>query len=384
MATTKTTCSCTRLFTWRSRRAAHATSGSSRSCGPKRSRQRRSISPSRTVFPVGRWSTRRIWKPLPSSRSGQTWWSATRYDRTEQRTYRSTTSTRSRATWCLRRGCWPTPRGRRPRSERCCSTTRSAGWWRRSARRLRGREVSAPPLPANVLSWRGQHRFGTTLGSPQPGTEVRRTTNMMRRLLTTLSVLILIMGLDISSFAAGAQEEGAAGKRVAVLFPGLVDDQSWNQAGFEGLTRLEEEGAEIAYTERVNQSQQVEVFRNYAQQGYDIIVGHGGEYMDAALQVATEYPDLQFVVTNGNKGADNVTSFTLSYRDMGLLAGALAGLMTESNKLAIVTARKSPSRSAPSRGSRRALRGSTPRPRSTSPTPGRGRTSTRRERRRWR
>ena len=165
---------------------------------------------------------------------------------------------------------------------------------------------------------------------------------MTRRMLMTLSVLFLIMGLGFGSFGAGAQEEGAAGKRVAVLFPGLVDDQSWNQAGFEGLTRLEEEGAEIAYTERVNQSQQVEVFRNYAQQGYDIVVGHGGEYMDAALQVATEYPDLQFVVTNGNKGADNVTSFTLSYRDMGILAGALAGLMTESNKLAIVAGQEIP------------------------------------------
>jgi basic membrane protein A and related proteins len=161
-------------------------------------------------------------------------------------------------------------------------------------------------------------------------------------MLMTLSVLFLIMGLGFGSFGAGAQEEGAAGKRVAVLFPGLVDDQSWNQAGFEGLTRLEEEGAEIAYTERVNQSQQVEVFRNYAQQGYDIVVGHGGEYMDAALQVATEYPDLQFVVTNGNEGADNVTSFTLSYRDMGILAGALAGLMTESNKLAIVAGQEIP------------------------------------------
>ena len=165
---------------------------------------------------------------------------------------------------------------------------------------------------------------------------------MTRRMLMTLSVLFLITGLGFGSFGAGAQEEGAAGKRVAVLFPGLVDDQSWNQAGFEGLTRLEEEGAEIAYTERVNQSQQVEVFRNYAQQGYDIVVGHGGEYMDAALQVATEYPDLQFVVTNGNKGADNVTSFTLSYRDMGILAGALAGLMTESNKLAIVAGQEIP------------------------------------------
>jgi basic membrane protein A len=165
---------------------------------------------------------------------------------------------------------------------------------------------------------------------------------MVRRLLTALSVFMLIIGLGIGSFAAIAQGEGVAGKRVALIMPGLIDDQSWNQAGYEGLKRLEEAGAEIAYTERVNQSQQVEVFRNYAQQGYDIIIGHGGEYMDAALQVAAEYPDLQFVVTNGNKGADNVTSFTLSYRDMGVLAGALAGLMTESNKVAVVAGQEIP------------------------------------------
>lgn len=164
---------------------------------------------------------------------------------------------------------------------------------------------------------------------------------MTRRLWTTLSVFLLILGMGVGPLATAAQD-GPAGKKVAAIFPGLVDDQSWNQAGFEGLKRLEEEGAEIAYTERVNQSQQVEVFRNYAQQGYNIIVGHGGEYMDAALQVAAEYPDVQFAVTNGNKGAANVTSFSLSYRDMGVLAGALAGLMTESNKVAVVAGQEIP------------------------------------------
>jgi basic membrane protein A len=165
---------------------------------------------------------------------------------------------------------------------------------------------------------------------------------MAQRLLTILSVFTLILTMGLGSVASTVAQESVAGKRVAVLFPGLVDDQSWNQAGFEGLQRLEAEGAEIAYTERVNQSQQVEVFRNYAQQGFDIIVGHGGEYMDAALQVAAEYPDLQFVVTNGNQGAENVTSFTLSYRDMGVLAGALAGLMTQTNKVAVVAGQEIP------------------------------------------
>jgi basic membrane protein A and related proteins len=177
----------------------------------------------------------------------------------------------------------------------------------------------------------------------------KEATGMVQRLLAGVSAVVLVVALAgghgaIPYGSALAQDTtpSAAGKRVAVLFPGLVDDQSWNQAGFEGLKRAEAEGAEIAYTERVNQSQQVEVFRNYAQQGYDIIVGHGGEYMDAALQVASEYPDLQFVVTNGNRGAANVTSFTLNYRDMGVLAGALAGLMTETNEVAVVAGQEIP------------------------------------------
>ena len=135
----------------------------------------------------------------------------------------------------------------------------------------------------------------------------------------------------------GASSVDGTGKKVAMLFPGLVDDQSWNQAGFTGLKRAEtEKGAQISYTEKVTQDQQVEVFRNYAQNGNQIIIGHGGEYMDAALQVATEFPEVQFVVTNGNKSAANVTSMALSYGDMGYLSGVLACSMTKSNKIGVV------------------------------------------------
>jgi len=35
--------------------------------------------------------------------------------------------------------------------------------------------------------------------------------------------------------AAATQAPAAAAKKVAVLFPGVVSDQSWNQFGFEGL-----------------------------------------------------------------------------------------------------------------------------------------------------
>ena len=88
---------------------------------------------------------------------------------------------------------------------------------------------------------------------------------MTRRMLTTLSVLFLIMGLGFGSFGAGAQEEGGGGGSGSL--PGARRRPVLESGWVRGLSRLEEEGAEIAYTERVNQSQQVEVFRNYAQQG---------------------------------------------------------------------------------------------------------------------
>ena len=184
---------------------------------------------------------------------------------------------------------------------------------------------------------------------------LRRSSALVLALMLAAAVLAACGGsASQSTPVAGGSSDGtqqagggdsspaAGGKKVALITPGLVDDGSWNQAGFEGLKQAEAEGIEIAYTERVTQDQQVEVFRNYARQGYDVVIGHGGEYMDAALQVAQEFPDVEFVVTNGNQSAANVTSFTLSYGDMGYLAGTLAGLMTQTNKVAIVSGQEIP------------------------------------------
>ena len=165
------------------------------------------------------------------------------------------------------------------------------------------------------------------------------STKRFAALAATLLVTLAATGCSSSPAATGtpaASAGGGGGVKVAALFPGLVDDQSWNQAGFEGLKKAETGGATIAYTEKVTQDQQVEVFRNYAQQGYNVVIGHGGEYMDAALQVASEFPNVQFVVTNGNKSAANVTSLALSYGDMGYLSGVLACSMTKSNKIGLV------------------------------------------------
>lgn len=158
---------------------------------------------------------------------------------------------------------------------------------------------------------------------------------IMQVTVTLIILAVLVSACGGAATTAPAEEE--TGTRVAMLFPGQVFDKSWNEEGYNGLEQAEVEcGVDIAYTESVKQADQLEGFRNYASQGYDIIIGHGGEFYDAAVTAAAENPDLHFVVIMGLEAEGNISGSVLSFADMGYLAGALACNMTESNKVANV------------------------------------------------
>jgi len=160
---------------------------------------------------------------------------------------------------------------------------------------------------------------------------------MNKRIFTVLS-LTIVLAVVVGACGTAATEAPADGKKkVAGVFPGVITDQSWNQFGYEGLVMAEEEcGVEIAYSEDVFQDEQLEVFRNYAAEGYDIIIAHGGEYADSLDTVAKEYPDIYFGLTSGEATTPNMSATILSYRQMAYLAGVLACKMTETNNVAYV------------------------------------------------
>jgi basic membrane protein A and related proteins len=163
-----------------------------------------------------------------------------------------------------------------------------------------------------------------------------------RKSLFIISLLVLCILVSACQPAAPAATSApaptnppaapVAKHKVAVLFPGVVTDQSWNQWGYEGLTKAKADcGVDIAYSENVFQDAQIETFRNYASEGYDMVIGHGGEYTDAAITVAKEFPNAKFFITNGVTAGGNVSAAKLSYRQMGYVAGALAAYMTKTN-----------------------------------------------------
>jgi basic membrane protein A len=127
----------------------------------------------------------------------------------------------------------------------------------------------------------------------------------------------------------------AAPLKVAMVFPGTISDQGFNQAGYYGLLDIEEKlGAEIAYSENTPVAEYEQVYREFANQGYDVIIGHGAEFGDVALAVAPEYPDIEFIVdSNPDVSAENVAGITGKTWQAAYLLGALAASMSETGKI---------------------------------------------------
>lgn len=131
--------------------------------------------------------------------------------------------------------------------------------------------------------------------------------------------------------------------KVAIVFPGSIKDMGWNQSGYEAIMEAKDtHGIEVSYQENVGAAELKDVLRNYAAEGYDLIIGGDLYFSDPVLEVAPEFPDKMFGIIGGYQGAENVAAITSTNWESTYLAGSLAGLVSENNKIGILTATDSP------------------------------------------
>jgi basic membrane protein A len=121
---------------------------------------------------------------------------------------------------------------------------------------------------------------------------------------------------------------------VAMVLPGDVDDDGFVQSGDEALSTIEGElGAETRSVDGVaSETESLSAaIRELAAEGPDLLIAHGGQGSAAAADVAPEYPDISFVVTQGSVTGPNLASYVVFQEQSAFLAGAAAGLLTESD-----------------------------------------------------
>lgn len=157
-----------------------------------------------------------------------------------------------------------------------------------------------------------------------------------RRILIAGAAAVVIAASFVP--AVNAQEP----YKVAIAVPGTITDNGWSQAAFTALTMAKDElGIEFAYTELVEQPDQVEVLSDYARRGYNLIIGHGGEYQDAIERVAKEFPEVDFVVNNGvGAPSDNIAVADFYFSQLGYLMGYTAAKVSVSHKIGILVAQE--------------------------------------------
>jgi basic membrane protein A and related proteins len=160
------------------------------------------------------------------------------------------------------------------------------------------------------------------------------TARLILRLLVGLWALVLVSPLTVGT--ARAVETF----RVAMVLPGSIADGGWNQQAYEGLKTLEGmPGFKVAYTENVKQSDIPQVVRGYADDGYNLIIGHGFQFGSLFQEIGGDYAKQKFFATTyAPQGTipSNVMYLDARYFDVGYCIGALAALMSEKKGVGLV------------------------------------------------
>ena len=150
--------------------------------------------------------------------------------------------------------------------------------------------------------------------------------------------IMLAVSLAVGTITVPTVSVAAEGDyKIAMLLDSSISDGGWGASCYQAMVDAAEEmGWETAYTDNVATSDFTTVMTDYADLEYNLIFAPGNEYTDAVIQVSEEYPDTYFCLLNGAVETDNVISVMPDAEQIGYLAGALAGLMTQTNNVGFI------------------------------------------------
>jgi basic membrane protein A len=156
-------------------------------------------------------------------------------------------------------------------------------------------------------------------------------------------VFVVLLGvLMFFAVVAGASKEAAAEKiRIGLILPSTVDDMAWSQSMVEGLKAIQkkmgESNMELAISEKMGKAVDAgAATRQYASQGFDIVIAHGSQFQSVLPEIAKDFPKTTFAYGTGFQTAPNIFAYDPQAQDGGYLLGILAAKMTKSGMIGVV------------------------------------------------
>lgn len=159
--------------------------------------------------------------------------------------------------------------------------------------------------------------------------------------LKLAAVAVLVLSLLGGAFGLANPDQEKL--KVAFIYIGDPGDMGWTHAHDQGRKYLEEKlpYVETAYQDRVPDSAEAERrIRIYARQGYDLIFTTSWGYHDDTLKVAKDFPEVKFMHCSGFDNYHNMGNYFGRMFQPRYLSGLAAGMVTETNHIGYVAAKK--------------------------------------------
>jgi basic membrane lipoprotein Med (substrate-binding protein (PBP1-ABC) superfamily) len=164
---------------------------------------------------------------------------------------------------------------------------------------------------------------------------------MKTRLVTFVLVITFLLA------ACGGQDTtsggGAEKVRIAVVMPSATTDMAFSQSMYSALKAVQAEmggeaALELKYSENMFKvPDAAAAIRDYASQGFDIVIAHGSQYGTSVQEIAPDFPKTTFAWgTDVNTfGLPNVYAYTAAAEQGGYVNGVLAALLSKSKTIGV-------------------------------------------------
>ena len=159
----------------------------------------------------------------------------------------------------------------------------------------------------------------------------------MKKLVFRLSVLFIgLCALAlISPFGLNA-----ASLKVAIIAPSASNDLAFTQSIVDGIGAIQKtQSIELAITDGTFIVEDAAAaIRDYAKQGYDLVIAHGSQYGGSLKEIAPDFPNTAFAWgTSANTfGLANVSSYEAASDEGGYVMGAMAAVMSKRGVVGVI------------------------------------------------
>ncbi|PKO11929.1 MAG: BMP family ABC transporter substrate-binding protein [Chloroflexi bacterium HGW-Chloroflexi-10] len=166
----------------------------------------------------------------------------------------------------------------------------------------------------------------------------------MKRVVQLVIVLVL---LTMLATACGAKPEVASSEgpfKVAVVMPSAINDLAFSQSMYDTMLTIQKEMGGEANFQFVYSDNMFVVddasaaIRDYASQGYNLIIAHGSQYGASLKEIAPDFPKTSFAWGTAGDTFDipNIFAYEAYSQEGGYVNGVLAAALNKSGTIGVV------------------------------------------------